>query len=325
VLEIRDLSVEFDTRSGTVHAVDGVSFSVGDGEVLGLVGESGSGKSVTAQAILRLLPKNVTTVRGHIEFEGRSLLDLSEREIRGIRGREIGMVFQEPMSSLNPLLRVGYQIGESFTAHGEHISSREVRRKAVEGLRAVRIPNPEERYSDFPHQFSGGMVQRAGIAMAVANVPRLLIADEPTTALDVTVQKQVLLSLREAQQKTGAAMILITHNLGLIAQLADRVVVMYAGRIMESGRVMDIFDRPAHPYTAGLMKSIPKRGGRGGRLIPIPGNPPTVIGDMVGCPFAPRCDTAHGRKECTTQRPPLVAVGEGHESACHFSSEVRTP
>ena len=323
VLEVRDLSVRFETRNGTVHAVDGVSLEVAEGEVLGLVGESGSGKSVTAQAIMRLLPKGVTTVTGSIDFDGASLLDLSEREVRAIRGRKIGMVFQEPFASLNPLLKVGNQVGECLNAHGERASRRDVRQRAIALLESVRIPGAAERFEEYPHQYSGGMAQRAGIAMAIANKPQLLIADEPTTALDVTIQKQVLRSLTDVQTETGAAMILITHDLGLVAQLASRVVVMYGGRIMETGGIFDIFDRPSHPYTVGLMRSIPRMGHRGRRLIPIAGNPPTVLGDMPGCPFAPRCEVSAGRAICSEQRPVLRTVGPGQTSACHFPEEVR--
>jgi oligopeptide/dipeptide ABC transporter ATP-binding protein len=322
VLSVQDLEVEFRTPDGIVHAVDRVSYDLWPGETLAVVGESGSGKSVTAMSILGLIPQPPGRIAGgRILFEGRDLLTLSRREIRAVRGGSIAMVFQDPMTSLNPVLKVGYQIAETLMAHG-HIAWREARRRAVDLLDTVRVPNPSDRFHQYPHQFSGGMRQRALIAMAIANGPRVIIADEPTTALDVTIQAQIFETLKLAQARTQAAMVLITHDLGLVAELADRVAVMYAGRIVETADVRTLFRSPRHPYTVGLLNSLPSVDRSVERLTPIPGAPPSLIAPPQGCPFHPRCAHSAGRAVCRQERPALLPVGGGHLSACHFATEM---
>ncbi|MBM7807581.1 oligopeptide transport system ATP-binding protein [Geodermatophilus bullaregiensis] len=328
LLEVDDLRVEFRTRSGTVHAVNGISYSLAAGETLAILGESGSGKSVSAQAIMGILetPPAVIT-GGGIVFQGRDMLQMSAEDQRKIRGPGISMIFQDALSSLNPVYSVGFQIGEMFRAH-RGMSKKDARKRAVELMDRVRIPAAARRVDDYPHQFSGGMRQRVMIAMAIALDPRILIADEPTTALDVTVQAQVMDLLKDLQEETGMGLILITHDLGVVNEVADNVAVMYAGEIVERGTVDDVFTRPAHPYTDGLMSSVPQVEAKGGRLQPIVGQPPNLADIPSGCPFHPRCsrrrlgaEAAPGR-ECSTDVPPLRLVVPGREAACHYSEEV---
>ena len=328
LLEVDDLHVEFRTRSGTVHAVNGVSYSLAAGETLAILGESGSGKSVSAQAIMGILetPPAVIT-GGGIWFQGENMLEMAAEDQRKIRGPGISMIFQDALSSLNPVYSVGFQIGEMFRAH-RGLSKKEARKRAIELMDRVRIPAAARRVDDYPHQFSGGMRQRVMIAMAIALDPRILIADEPTTALDVTVQAQVMDLLKDLQGETGMGLILITHDLGVVNEVADNVAVMYAGEIVERGTVDDVFTRPSHPYTDGLMSSVPQVEAKGGRLQPIVGQPPNLAAIPSGCPFHPRCsrrrlgaEAAPGR-ECSTDVPPLRLVVPGREAACHYSEEV---
>jgi peptide/nickel transport system ATP-binding protein len=319
LIEIEDLRTQFFTRDGVVRAVDGVSCAVNPGETLAVVGESGCGKSVTALSVLRLIPSPPgRIVAGQIRFEGRDLLQLSEAEMRDIRGNEISMVFQEPMTSLNPVLTVGRQIGETLRLH-QGLDARAAHDRAVEMLRLVHIPEPERRVAQYPHQLSGGMRQRVMIAMALACNPRLLIADEPTTALDVTIQAQILDLMRELKAKIGAAIILITHDLGVVAEMAQRVVVMYAGRKVEEAPVEELFRRPLHPYTSGLLASVPRLGSTVAdtshrRLSEIPGLVPSLREEIRGCAFAPRCPFATER--CRRETPALEAQGRGRLVAC---------
>ena len=324
LLSIRDLVVEFNTEDGIVQAVDGVSYDLYPGETLGIVGESGSGKSVSTMSILGLIPQPPgRIVRGEAIFKGTDLLKLSKKALRRVRGNEMAMVFQDPMTSLNPVLKIGFQIGEAIKTHHPDENSAETRKRALELLRLVGVPNPERRVDQYPHEFSGGMRQRAMIAMAIANQPSVLIADEPTTALDVTIQAQILEVLKKAQDETHAATILITHDLGLIAELADRVVVMYAGKVVELGDVKTIFASPRHPYTVGLMDSLPRLGGDDDWLRPIPGQPPSLISRPPGCPFHPRCFLSQGRARCREEEPPLRPIGDSkHRTACHFAEEL---
>jgi peptide/nickel transport system ATP-binding protein len=319
VLTVEDLTVQFRTDDGVVQAVRGVSYDLYSGEVLGIVGESGSGKSVTSLAIMGLLPKSAR-VTGSIRFGGRDLLKASEKELNLVRGSGISMVFQDPMTSLNPVYPVGDQIAEAITAH--HDRRRDAARKqAVELLDLVRIPNPQQRALEYPHQLSGGMRQRVVIAIAMANNPDVIIADEPTTALDVTVQAQILEALLAAQQETGAAMVLITHDLGVIAGQADRVQVMYAGKAVESGTVDEIFYTPRMPYTLGLLGSLPRLDVKTDRLTPIAGSPPSATNMPPGCPFSPRCPLA--ADICDAQEPVLEPGPTAeHLAACHFSDQV---
>ena len=322
LLSINDLVVEFKTEDGVVHAVDGVSYDLFPGEILGIVGESGSGKSVSTLALLGLIPQPPgRIVSGTAMFKGQDLLRLKKRELRRVRGNEVAMVFQDPMTSLNPVLTVGNQLGEAIKTHFPDEKDDVVRQKVIDLLTLVGVPNPAQRYSQYPHEFSGGMRQRAMIAMAISNSPSLLIADEPTTALDVTIQAQVLEVLKRVQQETDAATILITHDLGIVAEMCDRVLVMYAGHIVESGTVETIFRSPRHPYTIGLMNSLPKLTEDEEWLEPITGAPPSLINLPPGCPFHPRCFLA--RERCRQENPPLAAVeGSDHKSACHFSEEL---
>jgi len=323
LLSVRDLQTYFFTEDGTTRAVDGVSFDVFPGETLGIVGESGCGKSVTALSIMRLLPPSIgRTVGGSVSFEGKDLLALGEAEMRAIRGNRIAMIFQEPMTSLNPVLTIGHQIAESVRIH-QDASQAQARERAAAMLRLVRIPDAERRLDDYPHQFSGGMRQRVMIAMALACNPKLLIADEPTTALDVTIQAQILKLMLELKERTGSAVVLITHDLGVIAETCQRVIVMYAGRKIEEAPILELFDRPAHPYTRGLMASIPRYGGgraRKRRLAEISGIVPSLREPIEGCAFAPRC--VYAAERCRVEAPPLRGVGGGHVAACHFADEV---
>ncbi|MEO7555739.1 MAG: ABC transporter ATP-binding protein [Acidimicrobiales bacterium] len=321
VLEVRDLTVAFPTDDGVVHAVDGVSFDLVENETLGIVGESGSGKSVTSMAILGLLPKSAK-VSGSVKLRGRELLGLKERDLQPLRGEKIAMVFQDALASLNPVFKIGDQIAEAISVHHE-LSSSDLRKRVVELLEVVGIPNPSERADQYPHEFSGGMRQRAMIAMSIANEPDVLIADEPTTALDVTIQAQVLEVLERIQDRTRSSIVLITHDLGVVAGTADRVLVMYAGRQAEVGTVDELFYNPRHPYTRGLLASLPRVDGtRGSRLNRIDGQPPSLIVLPVGCAFHPRCDDAHLPGPCDTERPELRVVEGTHRSACHYAEEL---
>jgi peptide/nickel transport system ATP-binding protein len=317
MLQIDNLSTHFFTRDGRVRAVDNLSCHVGAGEALGIVGESGCGKSVTSLSIMRLVqtpPGRIVT--GSIKLEGRDLLTLSETEMRAIRGNEISMIFQEPMTSLNPVLSIGVQLTETIRQHRD-VSRKEAWNRAVEMLRLVQIPEPEQRLREYPHQLSGGMRQRVMIAMAFACDPKVLIADEPTTALDVTIQAQILALMSDLQKRLGTAVVLITHDLGVVAETCQRVIVMYAGRKVEEADVEELFDRPLHPYTQGLMASMPhlNRGqGDGQRLKEIPGMVPSLLDPPAGCRFAGRC--ARATAECRHGEPPLVERAPGHFVAC---------
>jgi oligopeptide/dipeptide ABC transporter ATP-binding protein len=324
ILSVRDLAVEFATDDGVVKAVDGITYDVYPGEVLGIVGESGSGKSVSTLSMLGLIPQPPgRIVSGEVLLRGQDLLKLGNKELRKIRGKDIAMVFQDPMTSFNPVFTIGSQLAEAVKMHHPERNDAEVKEQVLKLLRAVGVPNAERRYDQHPHEFSGGMRQRAMIAMAIANHPALLIADEPTTALDVTIQAQVLEVLKDAQQETNAATILITHDLGLIAELADRVIVMYAGRIVEHGDVHSIFAAPRHPYTIGLMESLPRVDVDEDWLRPIPGAPPSLINRPPGCAFHPRCFLSKGRPRCREEVPALRGVdGPAHTSACHFAEEL---
>jgi oligopeptide transport system ATP-binding protein len=320
LLSVDDLAVEFRTRDGVVHAVDGVTYDLAAGETLAILGESGSGKSVSAQAIMGILdmpPAFIT--RGEVRFAGDDLLTLPEKRRRHVRGERISMIFQDALSALNPVYPVGWQIAEMFRTH-RGTSRSEATRAAVELMDRVHIPSAAARVGDYPHQFSGGMRQRVMIAMAIALEPDILIADEPTTALDVTVQAQIMDLLSELQRDTGMGLILITHDLGVVAQVADRVAVMYAGRIVETATIDDLYARPAHPYTEGLNASIPRLEKKGHRLTPIGGAPPNLTRVPPGCSFHPRCPRARGN--CRVDEPPLYDVGPGRASACHYYEEV---
>lgn len=304
ILRVRGLETVYRTSRGTVHAVRGLDMTVRKGEILGLVGESGSGKSVTCMSLLRLLKRGGTIENGTAEFDGNDLLALSERELTHVRGDRIGVVFQDPMSALNPTMTVGRQIVEAVLRH-RNIGKAAAYARAVELFKLVRIPSPEARIHSYPHEFSGGMRQRVMIAIALACEPSLLIADEPTTALDVTIQRQILALLKELRDRLGMAMILVTHDLGVIAETADRVMVLYGGKVMEEAPVADIFAAPKHPYTRGLLAAIPDPRKKGIALNPIPGSPPDMRHPPSGCPFAPRCPEA--RRICLTP-PPLFSA-----------------
>lgn len=324
VLSVDGLVVEIATPYGAARPVDEVSFEVRRGETLAVVGESGCGKTMMALAVLGLLPRpGARLVGGRIRFDGRDLVGLPRRELRRIRGSSISMIFQEPASALNPVLSIGRQITDVLRAHDPALARRAARLRAVELLAQVGVPDAAARVDEYPNQWSGGMCQRALIAMAIANRPRLLIADEPTTALDVTVQAQVLEVLAAAQRTTGAATMLITHDLGVVAELADRVIVMYAGRVVETGTVEEIFAAPRHPYTLGLLTSLPRLDVELARLLPIPGQPPQLGRVPGGCSFHPRCRLRRGRVRCADRVPPLVgARASGGRSACHFHDEM---
>ncbi|MFJ2112440.1 MULTISPECIES: ABC transporter ATP-binding protein [unclassified Streptomyces] len=320
LLDVRDLQVEFHTRDGIAKAVNGVTYSVEPGETLAVLGESGSGKSVTAQAIMGILDSPPGRVAGgEVLFKGEDLLKLKEERRRRIRGAEMAMIFQDALSSLNPVLSVGAQLGEMFIVH-RGMNRKQARAKAVELMDRVRIPAAEERVNDYPHQFSGGMRQRIMIAMALALEPSLIIADEPTTALDVTVQAQVMDLLAELQRELNMGLILITHDLGVVADVADKIAVMYAGRIVETAPVHDIYKAPAHPYTRGLLESIPRLDQKGRELYAIKGLPPNLLHIPPGCAFNPRCPMA--QDVCRTDVPPLFDVGGGRRSACFFWKET---
>jgi peptide/nickel transport system ATP-binding protein len=314
ILEVRDLHTQFDTLDGVVRAVDGVSFDLAHGETLGIVGESGCGKSVTALSILRLIPPETGRIAaGSIRFEGRELTTLSEEAMKRLRGHRISMIFQEPMTSLNPVLTVGTQIAENVTRH-LGVSRKAARERAREMLDLVRIADAKRRLDEYPHQLSGGMRQRVMIAMALSCDPQVLIADEPTTALDVTIQAQILDLMLDLKEKTGTAIVLITHDLGVVAETAQRVVVMYAGRKVEEAPVEALFDNPLHPYTRGLMAAIPRLDTDAARLQEIPGMVPQLTKPIVGCAFAARCPLATDR--CRAEAPPVVDAGGGHTALC---------
>lgn len=321
VLNVDSLDVKFPTEDGIVHAVRGVSYSLYPGETLGIVGESGSGKSVTSLAVMGLLPSSAH-ITGSVQFKGRQMLGLRDKEMSRIRGKGIAMVFQDPMTSLDPVYKVGYQIAETLRQHDKALSAKAARVRSVELLDLVGIPNATDRADSYPHEFSGGMRQRVVIAIAMANQPEVIIADEPTTALDVTVQAQVLEVLKTAQEETGAATVLITHDLGVVAGFADRVLVMYAGRPVEIGDVDDIYYKPRMPYTLGLLGSLPRVDAREKqRLTPIHGSPPSLVNIQPGCPFGPRCPMHI--EQCDVEEPELQAVdGERHRAACIRSGEI---
>lgn len=314
--------MRFRTADGIVRAAEGVSYNLFGGEVLGIVGESGSGKTVSAMAILGLLPASAD-VTGEIVFRGRNLLELPTEDLRQVRGSRIAMVFQDALAALNPLHRVGSQIAEAITAHHHDVPRRELRDRTVELLADVGIPDAAAAARRYPHEFSGGMRQRVAIAMAMANDPEVIIADEPTTALDVTTQAQVLEVLEKMRERTGSAMVLITHNLGVVTGVADRVIVMYAGKVVESGSIGQIFATPAHPYTIGLIGSMPRLEQEGGRLERIAGHPPSLLLVPPGCAFHPRCPHARLPAPCATDLPALRTTSTaGHQSACHFTGEL---
>jgi peptide/nickel transport system ATP-binding protein len=319
LLAVEDLTVDFLTPDGTVHAVRGVSFTVAAGETLGIVGESGSGKSVTMLATMGLLPRK-TRVGGSVRFRGEELLGRKPKEIRRFRGSKLAMVFQDPMTSLNPVHKVGKQIAEAMLAH-QDVSKRAAWAQAVELLDTVGIPAPGRRADQYPHEFSGGMRQRAMIAMAIVNDPDILIADEPTTALDVTIQAQVLETLDKVKRELNTSIVLITHDLGVISRMADRVAVMYAGEVVETGVIDDIFVTPRHPYTIGLLNSLPRLDTSNTTLTPITGSPPSMVHPPSGCPFHPRC--FFRRENCSTDKTNLRDIGLGaHTSACHYAEAL---
>ena len=314
LLEINDLKVSFFTPAGEVKAVNGITYDLDEGRVLGIVGESGSGKSVSVSALMQLLVPPGRVVGGSITFEGRDILAMNKDEIQAVRGKEIGMIFQDPMTSLNPVYTIGEQLIETLKRHTD-MTRKQAWERSVEMLRLVGINNPEQRMKQYPHEFSGGMRQRAMIAMTLLCNPKLLIADEPTTALDVTIQAQILELMRELRQKINAAIIMITHDLGIVSDICDEVIVMYAGRIVERGTIDDIFYRPAHPYTQGLLRCIPRLDSDGSKpLEPIEGTPVDLLALPKGCSFAPRCEKC--MRVCLTEQPPTFQMGDGHTSTC---------
>lgn len=314
LLEVKDLRVSFFTPVGEVKAVGGISYDLNYGEVMGIVGESGSGKSVEAYAIMGLLQSPGKVVGGSITFDGEDVLAKSEKEMQAFRGNQVSMIFQNPMTCLNPVYTIGDQLIEAIRCH-KKISKAEAREKSIEMLKLVGINNPERRMNQYPHEFSGGMRQRVMIAMGLICDPKMLIADEPTTALDVTIQAQIIELMKDIQQKTQMAIIFITHNLGVVAEICDRVTVMYAGKIVEQGNVEDIFYRPHHPYTMGLLRSMPRLDEEEyERLIPIEGTPVDMLNPPAGCPFGPRCE--HCMKICLRREPPQIDLGDGHTAAC---------
>ena len=321
VLEVEDIHTRFHTRQGTIYAVNGVGFDLDEGELLGVVGESGCGKSVTMLSMLKLLPMPpAEIVSGRACLDGKDLMALDTEELRRVRGAEVGFIFQDPMTSLNPVLTIGYQLTEPLRTHlGMGRSA--ARQRAVEMLERVGIPSAQDRLSAFPHQFSGGMRQRVMIAIALACNPKLLIADEPTTALDVTIQAQILDLIKDLRRQFGIAIIWITHDLGVLAGLADRIVIMYAGKIVERADVSSLYGRPQHPYTRGLLGTLPRLDGtRADRLATIPGQPPHLSEPPRGCPFASRCP--HAFDACRRENPPLLQVSDGHEVACWYDIDA---
>ena len=315
VLDIKDLYVSFDTYAGEVQAVRGVSYSVDEGQVLAVVGESGCGKSVTAQTIMKLNPMPPARIKyGTLTLGDIDIINTPEEDMQKIRGKEVSMIFQDPMTCLNPTMKVGKQIVEAIVHH-QHLSKEEAQKKAIEMLKLVQIPNAEERANQYPHQFSGGMRQRAMIAMALSCNPKLLIADEPTTALEVTIQAQIIDLLDDIRKKTGTAIVLITHDLGVVASLADKIAVMYAGKVVETGTANDIFYNPSHPYTSALLNSLPKHDtNKSDKLSSIPGTPPDLLDPPKGCAFASRCEKC--MKICQKKQPPIFKLNDGHEASC---------
>ncbi|WP_032121552.1 ABC transporter ATP-binding protein [Clostridium amazonitimonense] len=327
LLEIKDLKTTFFTHVGEVKAVGGISFSLKKGEALGIVGESGSGKSVTMMSLMRLLEENGKIINGDIIFEGRNLVDLKEKEMEKVRGNDIGMIFQDPMTSLNPVYTVGKQVMEPLIKH-KNMNKTQAYDTALKMLSIVGIPSPEKRMKQYPHEFSGGMRQRVMIAMAMVCNPKLLIADEPTTALDVTIQAQILELMKDLKEKINTSIILITHDLGVVADVCNNINVMYGGLIVEKGSKRDIFYSPKHPYTWGLLKSVPNpKNIVKERLKPIDGQPPDLLKPPVGCPFAPRCEYA--MKICLSERPPFFSIAEDHSAACWLNhpkaNKVKAP
>ena len=322
LISVKDLKVSFFTPAGEVKAVDGISYSLGYNEVMGVVGESGSGKSVEAYSIIGLLQNPGRVIGGSITFEGEDLLSYTPEQMRQFRGNKVSMIFQNPMTCLNPVYTIGNQLTEALTCHDRNIPMQEARARAIAMLEEVGINNAEKRMDQYPHEFSGGMRQRAMIAMALISRPKLLIADEPTTALDVTIQAQILELMKKLQHEEKTSIIFITHNLGVVAEICDRVSVMYAGKIVEQGKVDDIFYSPCHPYTRGLLASMPRLDSDGHeRLIPIEGTPIDLLNPPKGCNFAPRCKEC--RKLCLREKPPFADFGDGHYSACwlHFMEQ----
>jgi oligopeptide transport system ATP-binding protein len=320
LLEVKDLRTYFATEDGVVKAVDGVSFEVRQGETLGIVGESGSGKSVANLSLMRLIAEPPgKIVSGSIAFRGRDILKLSPREVRAIRGKQIAMIFQDPMTSLNPFMRISRQLMEVTRLHLGH-SKGEAREHAIRMLEQVGIPDAEARLESYPHEFSGGMRQRVMIAMALSCQPELLIADEPTTALDVTIQAQILELIKRLRGETGASMILVTHDLGVVAGMTDYTIVMYAGKVFEQAPTSELFEQPGNPYTRGLLRSVPDPAAEQGKLYQIPGQPPDLARLPSGCPFAPRCERAE--EICRREFPPFVQLTSEHYSLCHFADEV---
>ncbi len=322
ILEVKDLVVQFKTEDGIVTAVDGLSYSLRRGETLGIVGESGSGKSVTNMAVMRLLPEPPAIIpRGQILFKGKDLLKTAKSEMRKFRGNQISMIFQDPMTSLNPFLRISTQLVETLELH-QNMGRKAAEAKAIEMLERVGIPGAPRRFKQYPHQFSGGMRQRVMIAMMLLNDPELLIADEPTTALDVTIQAQILDLLKDLQRDFNTGITLITHDLGVVAGMADKIMVMYSGKTMEAASALELFETPAHPYTLGLLRSIPRADATGQRLYSIPGRPPDLNRRPPGCPFAPRCDFV--RDVCNERFPDETILSPSHRVYCHATDEVQS-
>jgi oligopeptide transport system ATP-binding protein len=314
LLEIKNLRTVFKTYAGQVSAINDVTISIGYGEAVGIVGESGSGKSVTMLSVMKLLSENGKVSAGEIKFDGRDMAGLSEKEIQRIRGNEIGMIFQDPMTSLNPVFTIGNQLVEAIMKHNRRMPAKQAMEKAIEMLKLVGMPSPEKRFHQYPHEFSGGMRQRVMIAMALSCEPKLLIADEPTTALDVTIQAQIIELMKDLKDKINMSIILITHDLGLVADICERVIVMYGGTLVEQGLVEDIFYNPKHPYTAGLLNSIPRLNMGKERLKPVDGSPPDMINPPAGCPFAARCP--HAMEICNLHKPAYEKVSADHGAAC---------
>jgi peptide/nickel transport system ATP-binding protein len=322
-LKVTDLNTSFRTDDGVVRAVSGVSFELDQGQTLGVVGESGSGKSVTFLSVMGLLDPRQAQITGSVQLEGEELLGASNARLRQLRGRKIGMIFQDPMTSLNPVKSIGWQLEEAVLIHHD-VSRKDARQRAVEILKQVEIPRAEQRIDDYPHQFSGGMRQRVMIAMALINNPDILIADEPTTALDVTTQAQILRLMKQLQGEFKMGIVMITHDLGVVAEVADDVIVMYGGKVVEQANVDDLFANPEMPYTWGLLGSLPRLNSSGGRLDQIPGQPPSLLNPPSGCPFHPRCE--YVMDICRRELPALEAssYGEGHRFRCHLDDETRT-
>lgn len=319
ILEIQNLKVNLMSPRGIVHAVRNINLNIGKGEIHGLVGESGCGKSMTAKSVLRLHDEKKMLYRGKILYKDKDLLTVKPKELKGIRGNEISMIFQDPMTSLNPLFTVGYQLTEILKEHGKE-KKKDYRQDVYRLLEEVGIFPPEKRYEQYPFEMSGGMLQRVMIAMAVACRPELLIADEPTTALDVTVQEQILSLFKELRRHRNMSVLIITHNFGVVAEICDKVSVMYAGTIVESGTVREVFDDGKHPYTRDLIRSIPKSGERGGKLVTIPGTPPDLREKIDGCPYAPRC--AWADETCRTKKPVLESISDTQQFACHKGNQI---